>query len=307
MKTKAVNISQTEQQQTELSQKTDFTQYLLHKGYSTSTIHRYTKDTEVFTKWAAEESIPQEQISYHDILNYIQSKRKQVKQKTISSYVNSLKHYFNYLCATNQNLDNPTRQIQIKGVKRKKLYSLLNKQELEKLYGNHQGITPHERRNKVILGLIIWQGLGTGELSKLEEQDLKLREGKVYIKGTKKSNERTLKLESAQIMDLMEYQFQVRPEYAKTNESSKLIITSQGGNTFQNLITKLIKELNKQNKQVTSIKQLRTSVITYWLKTYNLRQVQYMAGHRYVSSTESYYINDLDDLQEDISKYHPMG
>ena len=64
-------------------------------------------------------------------------------------------------------------------------------------------------------------------------------------------------------------------------------------------------KLNKLNSKLTSIQQLRTSVITQWLKLYNLRQVQYMAGHRYVSSTESYLINDVEDLQDDITKYHP--
>ena len=32
-----------------------------------------------------------------------------------------------------------------------------------------------------------------------------------------------------------------------------------------------------------------------------------MAGHRYVSSTEAYKINDLEGLQEDIGKFHPLG
>jgi len=32
-----------------------------------------------------------------------------------------------------------------------------------------------------------------------------------------------------------------------------------------------------------------------------------MAGHRFISSTEAYLINDLEDLQEDINKYHPIG
>lgn len=38
-----------------------------------------------------------------------------------------------------------------------------------------------------------------------------------------------------------------------------------------------------------------------------LKEVQYMSGHRYVSSTEDYYVNDLEDLQDEIEKYHPMG
>ena len=70
---------------------------------------------------------------------------------------------------------------------------------------------------------------------------------------------------------------------------------------------KLMKELHKQNKQVESVKQIRASVITGWLKNYNLREVQYFAGHRYVSSTESYLINDLEDLKEDINRYHPIN
>ena len=36
--------------------------------------------------------------------------------------------------------------------------------------------------------------------------------------------------------------------------------------------------------------------------TNNPYQVQYLAGHRYVSSTEVYRVNDLE---ENIAKYHP--
>jgi hypothetical protein len=32
-----------------------------------------------------------------------------------------------------------------------------------------------------------------------------------------------------------------------------------------------------------------------------------MAGHRYVSSTEAYQINNIEELQDDIKKYHPIG
>lgn len=44
----------------------------------------------------------------------------------------------------------------------------------------------------------------------------------------------------------------------------------------------------------------------HWLKTHNLRQVQYMAGHIYVSSTERYKINSLDNLKSKLEKLHPL-
>lgn len=321
---KAVKIAEQEKLLNELKNQQEFTQYLLYKGYSTSTTKRYVKDAEMFIKWAAKENVQIEEVSYSDVLHYIQSKRNHVKQRTISTIVNSIKHYFNYLSTINQNIENPTTQIQIKGVKRKTLYHILSKQELESLYNNFE--LPDEnskyknhnwfktsqlasKRNKVILGLIIYQGLGSVELGRITEKDIKLREGKIYIRGTRKSNEREMKLEAHQILDIMEYTLKIRNEIlTRENKTSEILFVSVGkSDRINNIINKLIKKLNKQNSKITSVKQIRASVITHWLKNYNLRQVQYMAGHRYVSSTEAYFVNDLDDLQEDISKFHPIG
>jgi integrase/recombinase XerD len=58
---------------------------------------------------------------------------------------------------------------------------------------------------------------------------------------------------------------------------------------------------------VKNAQQIRASVITKWLKSHNLREVQYLAGHRYISSTESYLQNDMEELIEEINQYHPLG
>ena len=47
-------------------------------------------------------------------------------------------------------------------------------------------------------------------------------------------------------------------------------------------------------------------MIVDWLTRYNLREVQYMAGHRYVSSTESYRAHDVEALSKDMDVYHPL-
>src|SRR5690606_14559694 len=118
-----------------------------------------------------------------------------------------------------------------------------------------------------------------------------------------------LKLESLQVLDLMEYVMKVREELLEINQkkSEQLFISSSGNNNLQNTLQLMIKKLGEMNGKVTSAKQIRASVIIYWLKNYNLREVQYMAGHRYVSSTENYLINDMEDLTDDITKYHPIG
>jgi site-specific recombinase XerD len=69
---------------------------------------------------------------------------------------------------------------------------------------------------------------------------------------------------------------------------------------------RLSQEIRETNSDFINFKQVRTSVITHWLKQFNLRQVQYMAGHRYVSSTEGYLVNQTEDLQADIDQFYPF-
>ena len=325
-KVKAVDILAAQALKIELSAQKNFVDYLLLKGYSTSTTKRYVTDSENFLKWIENENIEITQVNYSDILHYIQGKRRKIQQRTISLNIISLKHYFNFLAITNQNLTNPTLQIKIKGIRRRKLYQILSKQELERLYDDFETLDYEDindknknqnwfinsvlanKRDKIILGLIIYQGLGTTELSRLKVNDVKLRDGKIFISGTRRSNERELKLEAHQIMDMMEYKLKIRDKILKIKKhnSDNLLISTGSSNRLSNSIQSLMKKLREYNSKITSLKQIRTSVITHWLKIHNLRQVQYMAGHRYVSSTEAYLINDLEDLSEEVNKYHPI-
>lgn len=301
-----------------------FKTYLQSKGLSQKSIESNEQQLCYYLNWSEDEKLEVENTTHNDLVAYIKHlQKKGIKQITVQKYIGTLKHYFNWLVERQIIKNNPCENLNIKGVQRKQLYHILKKLELEKLYESYSTeiekdetnngqfksseLTP--KRNKVILGLMIWQGLGTAELSSLQVKDVKLREGKIYVPGGRKSNEREMKLEATQILDLMEYTLQTRKELlALTNkETEQLIISTGQGSGINNLMTKLVQQLRKLNPNVSSVKQIRTSVITHWLKNYNLREVQYMAGHRFVSSTESYLINDLDDLQEDISKFHPIG
>ncbi len=290
----------------------EFIKYLLQKGYSIKSGERYLKDIELYKKWLDKENITEEAVSYNDITHYIQSKKGKVKQITIQTVLASLKQYYNYLQELGFVAENPTVNVQIKGIKRKVLHNILSKQELEKIYFDYKNLESEslsKKRNEIIVSLLVYQGLNTNDIQNLTIKDVKLREGKIFIKGSRRSNERTLKLESHQILDFMEYQLKTRETILQeTKKETDLFFVTQGSSLkLQNVMQKLMQELHKQNKQVESVKQIRASVITGWLKVYNLREVQYFAGHRYVSSTENYLINDLEDLKEDINKYHPIG
>jgi len=99
-----------------------FKDYLLSKGFSSSTVKQHMYQARFFEIWAADENLPLESTSYNDILHYIQTRKTSVSQKTISIQINSLKHFFDFserptnpINPTNPN--NPTSQVNIKGIK----------------------------------------------------------------------------------------------------------------------------------------------------------------------------------------------
>lgn len=303
-----------------------FYEWLIIKGFTSNTAGSFSKTASRFLVWLEEQNIETENASYNDVLAYINHcKGKGNKQRTLQITTNVLKHFYNCLQQDEQVTENPASNVAIKGIRRKELIEVLTPEELETIYktfnAEKRNYEPNKKvppqannelarkRNKIILGLIIYQGIRTEELAKLELQDLQLREGKINIQGSRRTEGRIMKLEAHQIYDLMDYTHVIRKQIleATNKQTSKVFISVGTSLNFQNIMQKLVKSIQANNKKIKDIKQIRTSVISNWLKTHNLRKVQYMAGHRYVSSTEAYQLNNIEELQDDIKKYHPIG
>jgi site-specific recombinase XerD len=306
-----------------------FKNYLESQGKSKSTVQHYSTYAMDFLSWLDKDRIEPEQATGKEVLSYLNHlQRKGLENKTRNIRLNVIKQFFNWQIDQGHRTENPIQHLKIRGTKHKKLYPILDKQQLESIYNEYQ--VPDEEderknrnwftnyklsraRNKAVLSLMIHQGLTTPEVENLNLDDLKLKEGTIYIAGTRKSNERTLELKSSQIIELMEYQFTTRKELLKYQESEtqKLFLPTpitgrEKANETLQIWKGLTKEVKSQNPDFINFKQVRTSVITHWLKNHNLRQVQYMAGHRYVSSTEAYLVNNTEDLQKDIDAFYPF-
>lgn len=308
-----------------------FKNYLQSQGKSKTTVEHYNYYLLDFISYLDRDRTEPENATAKEVLSYQKVLQKRgYENKTRNTRLSVIKQYFNYQIEIGERIENPIQHLKIRGGKQQKLYNILDKQQLESLY--HEYKVPINRgksvrknwfkrsqlsraRNKAMISLMIYQGLTTAEVDRLEEKDLKLKEGKIYIKGSRKSNERTLELKAQQMMELMEYQYKIRAEllnYCKEEVDNLFISTPPIGKSYNirtdskqvwKLLSKGVKE---QNKDFINFKQVRASVITHWLKEYNLREVQYMAGHRYVSSTESYLVNNTEDLQKEIDEFHPF-
>jgi integrase/recombinase XerD len=105
----------------------------------------------------------------------------------------------------------------------------------------------------------------------------------------------------------MDYVQTVRKAFIQVQEpSDKLFLQWHNGEHFYNVTGYLLVQLRKINASVKNLDQIRASVITHWVKIHDLRKAQYLAGHRYVSSTEAYKQQLLDELQADVKKFHPF-
>jgi integrase/recombinase XerD len=309
---------------------TKLTEWMLLKKYSSASIKTLIRTVEYFRRWANTENIFElESISYQDAMSFIQwSSKHGAAQKTIQHYITHLRKYYQFLISENVTTENPVAHIKIQGITRKIYYNILTTEELQSLHSLYPttiaitkdtlvkgwSVPPQElniisrRRNKVILSLLIHQGLRAEEVAALNVQDVQLREGKIMIHAKRRTAARLMNLESHQVYELIDYINTTRKEMLNDNNrhSTKLFLQRKDTTNFYGITQNILQQLRTVNNKIKNLDQIRASVITAWLKQYDLRKVQYLAGHKYVSSTEDYKANVIDELQDDITKFHPL-
>jgi integrase/recombinase XerD len=300
-----------------------FKQWLTKRNYAPDTIRSDSNYTASFLAWIEQEQTLVNEITYNELLTYIDHLTSEGDSNVlINRKLAAIRKYYEYLQYNGKAEKNPAAGLFIKTKHQTIPSNLLTQEELSALYENYQVTDLRTQRNKVMIGFLVYQGITREELEKLEITHIKLTTGKVEIPKGKHSNSRILPLESVQILDLQEYLASTRYEILKGNGSygtgrkpdhvnhdkaqSQLFISMHGSDNIKNTFLHLVYSLRRLNPKVTTAQQIRQSVITNWLKTKNLRIVQYMAGHRYVSSTERYQINHLDDLQYALNLFHPL-
>lgn len=310
----------------------DFIKHLQTKDLTQSTQNAYLRNVNLFLNWYETEPMNAQK---KDVLKYLEYLKNSKKQQNITrrNALIALNHYFEFLRKTEQITVNPTNLLKIRGTKKKQLYNTFTAQELTQLTDDYytifvknfdeNHIPKNQRtnsfltrnRNYLMLTFLTCQGLHTNELEKIQLNDIEPLKATVNITGSKKTNERKLTLKPEQIGFLMHYLQNIRPlfleHYNIENDNLFLTLPEVGKvKTEQTKLMKTLKSLTKQVKSIspnfTNFKQIRASAITEWIKTAGLRKAQYNAGHRYISTTETYLPNDLEQLTDEIEKFNPF-
>lgn len=230
------------------------------------------------------------------------------KQGTQNRKLNSLRKYYDCMIDLGHIERNPASGIYIGTRKQKVVVNPLSNIELNNLFHNisnyfetREEVRKYKtdvyekinKRDTLIVSLMVFQGLDTGELDRLTVEDVNVKKGTIYIGSSGRRASRVLRLDTSQTIPFYEYLLQL--------ESSQSKLFSIRVRSYMFELLKIIRAIEPKVKNAEHIRQSR--IIT-WVSDLDIRTAQYQIGHRYVSSTEKYLINNTDDLVDELNKIH---
>ena len=243
-------------------------------------------------------------------MQYIEIVRNQHSINNVKRVIASIKKYYDYLVMVGQRSDHPCKRLTIKKANQQsvQVQDLFSSEELQLLLTRENRYQHLDTRNSVLLSLLIYQGLTSEELTRLEVKDVDMDNGTIYIKATTNQNRRTLELKTKQMLVFSKYINEVRPVIVKCS-TDKLLLGKLGKPILVDSIHAIIEPLKAlfPDKNLNP-RSIRMSVICNWLNENKipLERVQELAGHKWPSTTEKYIKANSEDEVALINRYFPI-
>jgi site-specific recombinase XerD len=288
-------------------------EYLENK-YSKSTLKSNLYNIKKFTDYYGKRS---EKANYTQVLEYIAYLRKNydLSPKTLRHRLYAVKIYFNYLLEIGKRKDHPCSELFLKDKIDRTIAvdNLYSSETLENFFKSYQIKKKKHllNRNKIIISLLIYQGLTVKEIVELQLQSINLNTCKIHIKSGYRQQERTLLLQAKQVLLFYNYLEKDRYKLLKYNlkniTEETFILGQYGEQINPHSISRIINQNRNKSEKIKPIK-IRQSVIANLLKKENdTRLVQVFSGHKRASTTIAYKQTELEQLQNAINQYHPIN
>jgi len=281
-----------------------FERYLNEHRHSDQTIKSYLYGISIFLN----ANPNAENYGYKDIIEYMNRVTKEYPNTyTANTKLAVIKKYYDYLIEIGKRDFHPCRTLYLKCRKSKDIIhqDLFTTHDLEQLLGRKERYKKIKLKNQTIMSLLVFQGLTTGEIMSLKVQHVNLDNGTIYIKASRKISSRHLEIHPRQSTLL----YRCINEMQRVGTDALLI-----GRTGKPITVDDVHHLVETCKSFfpdrkLDPKTIRQSVIANWLNEQHLplEQVQLMAGHKWMSSTERYKQTNLSEQRELMNKWHPLG
>lgn len=299
-----------------------FDEYLASLNYAAKTRVGYKHQVEVFINWIVENTTietvsqitPSHLQQYQVALSLGNQLVGQIEPKRLSislqiTYIIAVRSFFRYLVRGQQLIYNPADNLQLPKRPQTLAKMILTKTEVRKLlsvYKNSDDIK--DIRDQAILEIFYCTGIRKSELLGLTLSDISLVDRIITVKA-KGGHSRIIPLNETATYALSRYLEVSRSQLIRDKQHSYLFVcrrfsTPLGSSDLEDIVNRATKKA-KLKRRVTP-HMLRHSCATHLLENQaDIRQIQQLLGHRYLSSTEIYTQVSVTDLRQMISRCHP--
>lgn len=285
--------------------------YLLNeKRASENTLLAYKRDTKKYIEYLEDSGLNLVSVSGMNILDYMMNMEKAGKaSSTIASSLAAVRSLYRFMQNRGYVKVNPAEQLRSLRVE-KKVPEIMSEKELERLFMQPQLNEAKGQRDRAMLELLYATGIRVSEMLNLTIDDVNMGIGYINCRSNKK--DRVIPVYSDARKMLTAYMQEARQEILKSTgkKTDILFINCNGTPMTRQGFWKIIKYYAAKagiTKDITP-NTFRHSFAIHLLENgADLKSVQEMLGHAYMSSTQVYTQIMTSRLNEVYSKAHPKA
>ena len=289
-----------------------FIEYLqIEKNYSQYTIEHYQHDISEFFMFMAEQAIADlTKVAYQDVRIYLtELYDKKMSRKSVARKISSLRSFFKFLLREEKVAENPFALVSIPKAQ-KKLPEFFYEEEMMQLFNACEASTPLGQRNKALLELLYATGIRVSECSQIRLKDLDMYLSTVLVRG-KGSKERYVPFGSFAQDALDTYINHGRKKLlANGNVQENLFLNARGGPLTARGIRTILDKIIEKSSLTGKIHphMLRHTFATHLMANgADMRTVQELLGHAFLSSTQVYTHVTNEYLKKTYMAHHPRA
>jgi len=232
-----------------------------------------------------------------------------IEASSQSRIISGIRSFYRYLIMENIIKDDPTQLLEMPKIGRK-LPEVLSQQEIEKMINVIDLSDPLGERNKAIIETLYGCGLRVSELTELKLTNLFIDDGYVIIIG-KGNKQRLVPIGPRVTQQILRYKDNIRVHLPiKHGHENVLFLNHYGRKLTRAMIFEIVKKTGRLAGITKTISPhtFRHSFATHLVENgADLRAVQDMLGHAFITTTEIYTHIDREYLRDNILKYHPLN
>lgn len=289
-----------------------FIEYLqIERNYSQYTIEHYQHDIREFFMFMSEQGLNDlGEVDYSDLRIYLTKLFDQkLSRRSVARKISCMRSFYKFLLRERLVEDNPFSLVSIPKLE-KRLPDFFYEEELSQLFDACETETPLGKRNKAILELLYATGIRVGECCKIQVKDIDFSLSTVLVHG-KGKKERYVPFGSFAHDALEEYIMNGRGDLLKEkNGHNYLFVNFRGGPLTDRGIREILNKLVEKSALTGKIHphKLRHSFATHMMSNgADMRTVQELLGHAFLSSTQVYTHVTKEHLRNIYMSHHPRA